>query len=489
MIIIGLCIALLAFALMRKGLRYALCLLPGATFFVAVEAGVSYMVTPSAYLGDFLDIFLPFVTIPLQIVLILVAAFLALRLNRVVLRIAYKESHPNPRSAYRFVGAAFLAIIGVALVALDLGGPSLMRYEQSRAEEQAFERANDAISLYGEERIGAENLSQIIGDLPREVSCARSFAPEIETLLEQGDRKKAAILVQALGRSCFDSPTLDDLVRNRQYDGAIHDLDTLLAIGVASHRRLLEVMGKYALSSNNDDDFLTLLSYFLDTKEPSPGALRTLLLLAGERGGKQELLARFFAKAGPDPLRYLTTDDFDTLNSAFLGSAVNNLNPDLLKFYIDMGFDKDLTRYGSTFFSFVYARGGPAILQRLIDKGADPNAVDAQGFTPLLLLLWRPETDMTPYDPEQERKVVEIFDLLFALSDHRLYVTPDGQNMLHEACSGGRYSPEGIAEIAVLLKAGADPLLVGKELPTPIEIAEKHGWKTARDLLLGASSR
>lgn len=497
MSIIGLCVLVLAFILLQKGLPYALCFLPGMILFAAANAYISNMLTPDRYPGDFLDMFLPLVTVPIQIFLVLLAGGLAVLLSRFVLQLAGVEPHPLvwplSDSAPRLVGVALLTIAGAALIALDLGWSSLMRYEQRRSEEQAAGRANDAISKYSEERISEGDIVQIIKDLPREVSCARSFAPEVEKLLQGNDVAKAVVLVRALDQSCFDSPTLDELLRNRQYDGTIHDLNILLAIGVASHSRLLEAMGKYALLSGNDDDFLVLLAHFLDAedgKEASSGALRTLLLMLAEGGGgKKELLSRFFAKAGPEPLRYLIPDDLDTLSSAFLGSAANNLDPDSLKFYIDMGFDKERTRYGSTFFSFVHARGGPAILQRLIDEGADVNALDAQGFTPLLALLWRPEMDRTPYEPGQEQKALEIFDLLFALNDYRLYATPGGENMLHRACSAGRYSPEGVAEIKVLLKAGADPSLTGKGLATPAEMAEKHGWNQARDLLLEAAKK
>lgn len=500
--IIGLCVLILAFILLQRGLPYALCFLPGMILFAAANAYISDMLTPDRYPGDFLNMFLPLVTVPTQIFLVLLAGGSAVLLSRLVLQLADVEAHPLvwplSDSAPRLAGAALLTIAGVSLIALDLGWSSLMRYEQRRSEEQAAQHANDAISGYSEERINEKDIVQIIKDLPREVSCARSFAPDVEKLLQENDTAKAAVLVRALDQSCFDSPTLDELLRNRQYDGKIHDLEILLTIGVASHSRLLEAMGKYALLSGNDDDFMILLTHFLDAEEgegekpgsASSGALRSLLLMLAERGGgKKELLSRFFAKAGQEPLRYLIPDDLDTLSSAFLSSAANNLDPRLLRFYIDMGFDKERTRYGSTFFSFVYARGGPAIIQRLIDEGADVNAVNEQGFTPLLALLWRPEMDRTPYEPGQEQKALEIFDLLFALNDCRLYVTPGGENMLHRACSAGRYSPEGITEIKILLGAGADPSLSGKGLPAPAEMAEKNGWNQARDLLLEAAKK
>lgn len=121
-----------------------------------------------------------------------------------------------------------------------------------------------------------------------------------------------------------------------------------------------------------------------------------------------------------------------------------------------MGFNRDSTRYGSTALSFFSHHGGPAAIRALLKAGGKANAPNAQGETPLLLLT---RSDLkAPYTPEQEEAVGKVAELLLSICPTvNTYLTSDRESLLHYACRAGKFSPEGIEETKLLLKAGADP--------------------------------
>lgn len=111
------------------------------------------------------------------------------------------------------------------------------------------------------------------------------------------------------------------------------------------------------------------------------------------------------------------------------------------------------------------------VVQLLLSKGADPNARDNIGETPLYIAALRGKTDIAVFLIEQHAADINA-------------VTQNGRNLLHAACDGG--SP---ALANYLLKKGLDPNQLTAQKESPLHLAMYARKTETVELLLAAGAK
>ncbi|GEM_PF-1257897 len=114
------------------------------------------------------------------------------------------------------------------------------------------------------------------------------------------------------------------------------------------------------------------------------------------------------------------------------------------------------TSDGTTALHYAIAQGNPAIVSRLLSVGADANAVDAAGRTPLWLAAHK----------EDARVVALLLDY------HANPDSPVGRQEMTPLMVAARAGRRAV--VAVLLERGADPLLVSKAGKTAAEYGREN---------------
>jgi len=147
-------------------------------------------------------------------------------------------------------------------------------------------------------------------------------------------------------------------------------------------------------------------------------------------------------------------------NAAFYGSL--NKVDELLRAGADIN-HKRRSHGWTPLTSAIFNRAGKEMIKLLLDRGADVNAKDGHGYTPLLTICTK-----KPDIPE----IVEIVQLIL---DAGADINAHGQGEttpLHAACSRGFYPT-----VKALLAAGADPNPQDEMCCTPIMAASRCAGK------------
>ena len=173
--------------------------------------------------------------------------------------------------------------------------------------------------------------------------------------------------------------------------------------------------------------------------------------------------------------------DDATLMLALCESVVEERNMEVVEFLLDKcaDFNVVVPGYGSSAWTGAIEFGHPAIVRRFLDRGADPNAVDDKGDSPLKIALWRPgifpillERGADPNKPfadgstallrlmryTDEAYTQALSNLLAMGADPNLAHATTGQTALMKAASDLN-----IGLVKLLLEYGADVTQVNRE--------------------------
>lgn len=148
-------------------------------------------------------------------------------------------------------------------------------------------------------------------------------------------------------------------------------------------------------------------------------------------------------------------------------------NVELLKAALAADPEEVVRRYEPaevTLLMLVSVRGHAATVSCLLDAGADPNAVNTNGETALILAASARWPD-----------VVRVLIAAGAEVDHRDAL---GMTALHRAVLGGRYGPTSATDtLRALLEAGADALIPDQRGRLPHQSARYRRWTWTVPLL------
>ena len=435
--------------------------------------------TPDNYPGDLLDMILPVVTVPIGLILSIPLLFAAKRLAALTLAFAHRKM--GPRAPLPLLAPSRLP--GFLLMALAVGliGTEDWRKEKSRAE---YEQKNEQIiDNFFASKIGREELKQSF--IERPVLCRKPYTEQIDNLLET-DPQRAGLFLKVMTEYCSEwTESYKDFVDSRKMDGTIKRLDTLLTIGLLDDWKISDNFVSYLTAKNNQDELMRIFAHYYALTQSTnlqkgTGALSSFIRTAGFN---REVLAKMLMIAGNDPARYLRESDIDGISYHLLSNAALNLDVDLMQACLALGFTKENTKFGSVLYAFVYFRGEPTVILKLLEKGVNVNALNKEGETALgCVLSAKPATRLIV--KAEEDKIAEVMDILFTLCDPTRYLEGGSHNTpLHSACKAGQQSLHGIEEIKLLMAWGADPDLAGQGLAPPLEVARRNGWNELLPIL------
>jgi ankyrin repeat protein len=122
----------------------------------------------------------------------------------------------------------------------------------------------------------------------------------------------------------------------------------------------------------------------------------------------------------------------------------------------------------------LHVTSNPKVASTLVDAGADVNAEDRNGNTPLLMAI----TDPTGFNPAAQ--IAELVRCLVEAGARVRVVGEDGWSALHIAISRAL-----AGTVKILLQAGADVCYAPREPGTPLHLAANYGQVGIVTLLLG----
>lgn len=452
-----------------KGSRLAVCSLPAMFFFLIGGKLIWSFLTPDHYPGDFLDMFLPLVTIPIGLILSIPLLMGALFIMRKTLAFANRSMGPQEPlpllSPSRLPGLlAMVLAIGLIGMGDSLEKKSLTEYE---------EKSEQIISDFFAGKTGGGELKQAF--IERPILCRKPYTEQIDSLLET-DPQRAGIFLNAMTDTCEDwTESYKGFVDSRKVDGTVRHLDALLTLGLLDTWKIRGSLVSYLTAKNNQDELLRIFTHYYSlarstTLHNGTEALSSFISIAGFN---RDVLAKILVIAGKDPTQYLREFDIDGISYHLLSNAALNLDVDLMRACLALGFTKENTGSGSVLFAFVRYRGGSTVIRKLLEKGVNVNALNARGETALgCVLSAKPATYLIT--KEEEDTIAEVMDILFSLCAPDRYLEGGSHNTpLHSACEAGQQSPHGIEEIKLLMRWGANPDLGA--VP-PLEAARRNGW-------------
>jgi hypothetical protein len=435
--------------------------------------------TPDRYPGDFLDMVLPLVTVPigliLSIPLLIGAVFIARR------TLAFAKRGMGAQKPLPFLSLSRLP--GLLLVVFSVGLVEAGDWLEKKSWSEYEEKNEQIISDFFTGKTGGEELEQAFIECPE--LCRKPYTEQIDNLLET-DSQRAGLFLKAMTDTCNDrTEAYNDFIDSRKRDGTVKGLGTLLTIGLLDNRAVGDTLVSYLTAKNNHDELLRIFTHYYSLAQSTnlqkgSEALSSFISIAGFN---RDVLAKILAIAGSDPAQYLREFDIDSISYHMLSNAALNYDADLMRAYLVLGFNKENTRFGSVLDSFVYHRGGVVVIRKLLEKGVDVNGLNEKGETALRCVLSaKPATQIIAKNDED--KIAEIMDILFTLCEPERYREVGSYNTpLHRACKAGQQSPHGIEEIKLLMDWGADPNLAGKGAMSPLEIVKQQGWVELLPLL------
>ena len=200
------------------------------------------------------------------------------------------------------------------------------------------------------------------------------------------------------------------------------------------------------------------------------------------RAGSAEV-ARLLIEGGADV--HAESDQYDVLTELLNGNCMGacRASPaEIADVVVAAGADiEQRDKYGYTrLYQMAFQVNAPAV-EFLLQRGANPNAEQRDGVTPLFAIAWQGEKDDEQYSVDC-RRIVELLVTAGVDPNQR---ENSGCTAMHEAAFGDWASP---TAIEALLRAGADPDPVNLNGVTPLMLAASNGDLNAVRLLLNAGA-
>ena len=352
-----------------KGIRFALCILPAILLFLIGEVLIWNLLTPDQYPGDFLDMFLPLVTVPIglffSILLLLITIFVA------QITLAFVKQRLGPQGSLPILSQARLPGLFLAALAVGMIGMGVWLEKKSLAEYE--EQTKQVVPHFFSGTIDGKELKQLF--IERPMLCRKPYTEQIDGLLET-DPQRAGLFLKVMTDICGSMEAHVDFVNSRKMDGSIKGLDTLLGIGFLDDQKNSDKLVFYLTTENNQDELMRIFAHYhalarSSDRQTASGVLGNFIRIAGFN---KDVLTKIRVVAGNDPKLYLSDFEIDGISHALLSNAALNLDPDLMRASLALGFEKENTRFGSVLYAFTSYRGGLAVIRKLLEKGVDVTA-------------------------------------------------------------------------------------------------------------------